>query len=79
MINSRYKMMNILSYVDSEKLCHVIKYFTQLNQKMGKKTLLFLSHQFEEPLNGEKYILMNFNKVCLKLIQDVNIPTILVA
>ena len=34
MYNSREDVMNILSYVDFEKLCHVIKYFPQLNQKL---------------------------------------------
>ena len=36
MYNEVEDMMNILSYVDFSKLCHVIKYFTELNQKFGK-------------------------------------------
>ena len=36
MYTSKEKMINILSYVDFEKMCHVIKYFPVLNQKIGK-------------------------------------------
>ena len=46
--------MNILSYVDFEKLCHVIEYFPQLNKNIGGKTLIPLSRQVQEPLNGKK-------------------------
>ena len=41
MNNERVKMMNILSYVDFEKLCHVIKYFPQLNLHFGKEEINF--------------------------------------
>ena len=37
MYNAREKMMNILSCVVFAKLCHIIKYFCQLNQNFGKE------------------------------------------
>ena len=38
---ARKEWMNILSYVDFSKLCHVIKYFTELNQKNGQEEINF--------------------------------------
>ena len=32
---------NFLGYVDSSKLCHVIKYFPELNQKFGQIYVTF--------------------------------------
>ena len=49
--------MNILSYDDFAKLCHLIMYFRQLNQNYGKRTLFFLSHQFQEPLNVRRNLI----------------------
>ena len=34
-------MLNILSYVDYSKMCHVIKYFTELNQNFGQEDITF--------------------------------------
>ena len=39
-------------------------------KKLGKKKLFFLSHQVQDPLNGKKAILVDFNQVFLKLIQE---------
>ena len=33
--------MNILSYVDLGKLCHVIKFFPELNQKFVEEGITF--------------------------------------
>ena len=56
MNNEREKMINIMSYVDFAKLCHVIECFSELDIFLGKKTLLVLPNQFKEPFNGEKYL-----------------------
>ena len=71
MFIAREEWMNILSYVDCcfSKLCHVIKYFTELNKKIGKKMLLSLSPQRQEPLNGKINILLNYNHMWIKSIQ----------
>ena len=54
MYTEREEVMNILSYVDFAKLCRVINFFPELNQTLEKMLLLSLSHQVQEPLNGEK-------------------------
>ena len=38
---SREKRENILSYVDFSKVCHVITYFPELNQKFGQEDITF--------------------------------------
>ena len=40
-----------------------------LINKLGNKTLLFFSYQVQEPLNGKNNIYMNFNQLCINLIQ----------
>ena len=37
---SRWVMMNIFSYVDSSKLCHVINNFPDLNQNIGQEDII---------------------------------------
>ena len=64
-----------MSYVEFSKLCHVIKYFPELNQKLGKKILIFLYPQVQEPLNDEIDILVNQNHMWIKLIQSYTITT----
>ena len=54
--NAREDIMNILIYVAFSKMCHVINFFPELNQKLGKKKLLFLFHQVQEPFNGNIYL-----------------------
>ena len=49
-------MNTIFCYVDIANLCQVIRYFPQLNQNVGKNTLISLSRRFQESLNGEKYL-----------------------
>ena len=39
--NARQVLMNILSYVDFARLCVVIKYFPELNQKIVKEGITF--------------------------------------
>ena len=39
--NARDDMMNILSYADSSNLCHVIKYFPELNKTNWKEDITF--------------------------------------
>ena len=38
---SSEEWMNISSYVGFSKLCHVIKYFTELNQIFGQEDITF--------------------------------------
>ena len=44
---AREKGGSILSYVDFSNLCHVIKYFPELNKKLGKKKSIFLYPQVQ--------------------------------
>ena len=66
---ARDKWMNILSYVDFSKLCHAIKYFTELNQKFGQEDITFLDPQVQSPLNVKINIIFNYNNMWIKLIQ----------
>ena len=65
---SKEKGNNILSYADLLKLCHIITYFPELNQKLGKKKLLFLYTQIQDTLNGGINIVINYNPMWIKLI-----------
>ena len=53
--NAIDKMMNILSYVDFSKLCHVIKYLPQSNQIFGKEDINSPISKVQEPLNGDLF------------------------
>ena len=53
--NAREEMMNILSYVDSEKLCNINNFFLNWIKKLWKKVLISLSNQFQETFNGKVY------------------------
>ena len=43
MYNAREEMMNIFSYVDFSKLCHVIQFFAELNQHFVEEGITFFS------------------------------------
>ena len=62
-------MMNILSYVDSLKLCHVIKYFTELNQMFGQADMTFPLSSRSRAIEWQNKILLNYNHTWIKLIQ----------
>ena len=56
MYNTRDYVMNILSYVYFSTKCHVINNFSDLIKKLVNNILLFLSHKFQDPLNGKNSI-----------------------
>ena len=41
MYNEREEIINILSYVDFSKLCNIIKFFPESNQKFAKEVITF--------------------------------------
>ena len=42
MYTAREEWINILSHVDFSKMCHLIQYFPELNQKIGQENITFL-------------------------------------
>ena len=67
---AREKIMNMLSYVDFEKLRHVIKYFPESPQKFGKEDITFPLSSISRAIEWRKTFPINLNQVCLKLIQE---------
>ena len=62
--------MNIFSYVDFVKMCNVIHNVLNWIKILWKKVSILLFCTVQDPLNGEKYILMNYKHVWTKLIQE---------
>ena len=57
MYNAGEELMNILSYVDFAKLCNVIKYSSELNQKIVKEVITFPIFSSSRAIKcGNKYL-----------------------
>ena len=70
MLIAREKRENIISYVDFLKLFMWSGVFLIWNKHLVNNIFLLLDDQFQEPLDSENIIWVNYNSMWIELIQD---------